>query len=66
MKYEIDLPDVPDGCTTPLYRPLYLPIDPGAYVLMGDRWRKADNQIRTGGSFWLVCVKPDSEKEATR
>jgi hypothetical protein len=51
----ITLPDLPDGCATPEYRPVWLPIDKRAYVLLGDKWRKADSVIQQGGAFWIVC-----------
>jgi hypothetical protein len=51
----IALPDLPDGCETPEYRPVWLPIDPREYVLIGDQWRRADSVIRQGGAFWIVC-----------
>jgi hypothetical protein len=64
MKAEIEIPESPDGCAAPEYRPLWLPIDRRAYVLLGDRWRRADSVITTGGAFWIVCMMR-SLKEVT-
>jgi hypothetical protein len=53
----IALPDLPDGCATPEYRPLWLPIDKRAYVLLGGKWRKADSVIQQGGAELSVDTK---------
>ena len=78
MKIEIEIPDPPDGCTIPEYRPLWLPIDPRTYVLHGGGWWKADAVVGNGGAFWtvgaywIVCMKwrilsmPNSAPSATQ
>lgn len=55
MRIEIDLPELPRGCSTCEYRALFFPIDPRAYVLIGDLWRKASEWVNSGGSWWIVC-----------
>ena len=64
MKVEIEIPDPPEGSTAPVYRALWLPIDPRAYVLRGDSWWKADTVISIGGSYWIVCLMPPNTDNA--
>ena len=62
MKIEIEIPDPPEGCSIPEYRPMWLPIDPRAYVLIGSSWWKADRETYTGGASWIVCLKLNLRK----
>lgn len=51
------LPETPEGCTLPEWRPLHLPIDPRAWVLIGECWWQAQSVVVEGGAWWLVAMK---------
>ena len=50
----ISLPQPPDGCTPPTWEPLWLSVDPTAFVLIGETWWRAKDVVTPGGAWWLV------------
>lgn len=53
MKYEIDLPAVPEGYGAPQYRAVWLPVAETDLVMFGNTWRKAHEVVKCGGAFWI-------------
>lgn len=54
MKITVEIPDPPEGYTTPERKPVYRPFT-GILILVGDYWTRAEDELVLGGCTYICC-----------